>query len=368
MKKAIIGLTLCAATMAACQEDPPPPPPPVIPEPSAAKTDAKSAPTARTGVPRISPETMKRYRVETCVFGSQGLRVARDAYTSSLAGKPPSPQNLPSLGEYPDGRPAPKQERVEGRPPALAAAGQLPFVRHVRACSIAKSLKDPAWTELDAAVLAFEEYASKLNKALLDASRYYQRNQWEKDDFARGKTIHEELTKLFPQLDAELDKLVAAFTAWYPEHTASPDKLDEAGQLAHDAANDARTLTLLLMAKERDDTKIQEGLAAIEKKRDALVKISTDQPDAAHPRVVAPKLIQFIDAAKEGHHYRVTSSYADLVEANQRALAQLLRKRGDMRGGNMPVRALKPRIGRELPNVSKLKTAPPASAAPKQED
>lgn len=297
---------------------------------------------------------MKRYRVETCYFGSIGLAVSRDAYMA-LKGEP-SADNVPSLGEFPETRARPGDDkRVEGRAPILAAGRQLPFVRHVRACAIAKSLKEPANEELDAAVLEYDSYVSELNKTLLEASRYYARKQWEKDEFKGGKAIHDKLAKAFPELDERTAKFGQAVTKWLAE-TKDGEEVDDAGKVALEAVRDAREFSLMVLAPERDKAKMEELIAAVQKSHDALAAMMDAEAtkEAPHPRVMVPKLVEFLTAAKEVaaidgklsgvQLYPTTAAMAELVEAHQRSLAQLLRKRGDVMAGGQPLRMLDPRV------------------------
>ena len=356
------ALAMGASSLTGCKEDPPPPPTPAADTATAAasgpagpKGSSAIPPhhrAARMNVPRISPATMKKYRVEACYFGSLGVTVAAEAYQTSLGGAEPSTAKIPSFGEYPETKKLPGQKKMAGRAPILAAGRQLPFVRHVRACSIAKSLKEPAHEELDAAVVAFEGYISGVNKALLDATRYYTRKQYEKDDFKRAKQIHTTLSESFPKLDEELKKFGDVVNKWALDNTKTEEKLDDAGQLAQTVLHDARALTLMFLEEERDKGKIGEAITALEQKRDELLTKHESDKQAPHPRVMGPKLLQFINAAKAAaeidgkleaeQRYPVTAHMANLVEANQRALAQLMRQRGDVGGSRVPIRALKP--------------------------
>src|SRR5690606_33295239 len=125
----------------------------------------------------------------------------------------------------------------------------LPFVRHIRSCSIAKTMKEPAYEGLDKQLAEFEAYINGLNKALLDTQRYYTRKQHEKDELKRGKELHKTLTEMFPELDAKLAAFAEAVAKWQPQQGEPKEELDEAGKLSNQAIADARALAALLLAE-----------------------------------------------------------------------------------------------------------------------
>ena len=373
-----VAVLLTLGGLSGCKEDPPPPPPATGSASPAAASGTAAARQQRAKVPRVSPLSMKRYRVDTCYFGSLGLRVARDAYLASLGGAEPSPTKLPEFGDYSDGEPAPAKAgdadppkaRVPGRPPSpMAAARQLPFMRHVRACSIAKALKDPAVEGLDPALVEFDAYVSKLNKALMDATRYYGRKQWEKDEFSRGKAIHETLVASFGQLDDELAKLGEAVNKWMAAAEPGPEKLDDAGKVGVRAEGEARKLTLALLAETRDGEAVTKLTEELSKSLAELEELNAKDKTAPHPRIVVPKLKTFVAAVEaaakiEGklsptQAYPISAEMANLVEANQRALAQLLRQQAGPSGPRQRVMPPKLREGAQRPRVRAGRPQPP---------
>jgi len=362
----LIAMTTSLGVLGACKDDPPPPPPPTADTASTSAPQAKGKPTRpsardRTTVPRISAESMKQYRVETCYFGSMGLKVARDAYMASVGKTGPSATNLPDFGEYPENKPREenkpdgkpdaegkaKPERKVGRRRPLGGGRALPFIRHVRACSIAKSLKQPAYPELDAAVGEFEDYANDLQRLFLDATRYYAREQYKKDDFKRGKSIHEKLMEKLPMLDDKLAAFTKAMEAWWPEMKPGDEKLDEAGKVSLAAVNQARDAVRALMGSERDDAALDEAIEGLEAKLETLKADLDEDRTAPHPRVMVPKLEEMVEALKAAkavdgpldamQSYAVTAGMAGLIEAHQRGVAQLLRRSGGG-GARMPIR------------------------------
>jgi hypothetical protein len=83
-----------------------------------------------------------------------------------------------------------------------------------------------------------------------------------------------------------------------------------------------------------------------------------------HSRIVGPKLQLFMVVLEEigdakklttEQRYNLTYTMADVIEANQRGLAQLLRKRGDTMPAQQtdPSRLIKPRMKAAVPQPGK---------------
>ncbi len=382
MKHRIVRLVAVAALFApilgACKEDPPPPP---LPEPArsgkaAGNAQGKKGPKNRftdSRVPKITPATTKAYRVESCYFGSLGLRVARDAYAKSLGGAEPGPNKIPEFGDYPENRKlaeaakkrqeAAKKRDAEAatrgaagvpkRRPMVGPTPQIPFLRHLQSCRVSKTLKQPKLEALDKAIADFEQYVSPLQRTLLDAHRYYARKRFEKDDFKRSKKLHENLVKGFAELDDKLAAFHTAVAAWRAEGPAPTEKLDEGGTVALRAVGEARALTFLFLAETLDGEAIKEGLEQVRKTNEELKARSEGGRKEVFSKFLPPKLQIFIDAVQEASKatakltpeqaYPVTAAMTGILEANHRALGQLLRQRGDTKAGR-PTRLVNPRV------------------------
>jgi hypothetical protein len=409
-------LSICAILVAAgsvpaagCKDDPPPPP---TPDTASASASSRSTPDRK--MVRLSPEAMKAYRVETCYYGALGLRRARDAYLASVGNAEPSADKIPSFGEYPDvrkfagdgekGDKGDKKEQKDKTEPAVAASGsatpapktsgsaagvppggsamghggmqgrpgmtptrQLPFVRHLRSCSVAKTLKTPAYEGFDGKLEEFEKYSTKLNQTLLEAQRYYTRKQYEKDEFKRGKELHKTLTDEFGKLDEQLKAFDGAIRGWYDKLKPPPDELDEGGKMASEAVGEARKLTLALLAGEANAEKAKDPLEKVKKTITTLEDRHEKDKREAHAAIVTPKLKAWVgviehvlkdgDKLSDESNYLVSAAMAELVEADQRAVAQLLRGKGGggsgMRG---PMRLNKP--GLRQPGMEQLPSKP----------
>jgi hypothetical protein len=392
----VFGLVSLVASLlvCGCKDDPPPPPIATVPasaqaDPAAGKGKANKhrldAVRRSNKVPRLKPETTKRYRTQTCYFGAHGIALARDAYLSSLAGGQPGPSKVPSFGDYPEHAKLREHFKAKGRKTAFLGRG-LPFVRHVRSCAIAKTIDKGKNSSLDAATSRLDSYVSPLNKSLMEAHRYYARKEYERDGFAKGKVLHGQLTKAFAQLDAELEAFGKVAAPWMRGLGPVPQKLDEGGKIAAKAVAQARTLTLEVLALDATApaaTKagIEAGLQALSLTRDELQKRQTAAAGEPHPRVVMPRLASFVAAATElskklasgtkldaAARYPVTSAMAALIEANHRAHTHLLRRAA----GAGPMRMLKPpmhhigRTGRPITTRAQpaTTTAATAKAAP----
>ncbi len=375
-KLAVIA-AFCAPILGACKEDPPPPP---LPSPARSgrvaasgspKMNARNRLSDRR-VPKIDGATTKAYRIDSCYFGSLGLQVARDAYAKSLGGAEPGPGKIPEFGDYPENRKlaeaakkrqeAAKKRADEARKsgaaglpdrrPILGPTPQVPFLRHLQSCRVAKTLKAPKMDGMDQAIADFEQYVSPLQRTLLDAHRYYGRKRYEKDDFKRSKKLHDDLVKSFAELDERLGAFQEAVTAWRAERQPPAEKLDEGGTMAQAAVEEAEALTLMLLADKPDAAAIQESLDKLKKASEELKARKEAGRREVHAKFVPPKLDELITAAEAvakvptkltpQQSYPVTAAMVLVLEAHYRALGQLLRQRGDTKDG--PSRLIAPRF------------------------
>ncbi len=396
---ALALFALSGSILVGCKEDPPPPP---MPEPKGSvkargKPALRSPKMSSARLPDISDETMKRYRLELCRYGSYGLKFASDAYLGSLAGAAPSKDKIPTFGDHPDSSGKPKLNgRAAGR--ALPFYGQLPFGRHVRACSLAKRLTKPATPELNEALAAFDTFSAPLNRKLMEALRYYGRQQYKKDKFQRAAALHKELIKVFPQIDGQLASLDKAAEAWLSTLKKQSEKLDKAGDLASAALDEARNVVKIAMADVVDEAAFKEaaaklvkaieaveaqantemGTATADKGKDkdkdktkaaaasakptAAAKTKPNPRKAASPfaRVVPPQLKKLELAVEKAQgaikdkklsvaaRYGLALRLATALEANHQALGQLLRVQGKTKAGG-PLRLMKPRVRANTP-------------------
>lgn len=215
--------------------------------------------------------------------------------------------------------------------------------------------------EVDAALAAYAPFAVDLAKNIVAANVYYQREEYKKDNFAKGKELHKKLVEQFGKLDELAEKLGAAIAAWRKEHPADLEKAEQGQKLAHAAFEDARALVLAAIPKKPDAAAYKASLASLEKSAAALKEF--ESTNAADPwgKLMNPALDSFIKAAKEAEakldkgldpdtFLGLVTSFTSVIEAKHRALSRSLI--GKNQG---PARVVSPR-------ASAAPTAAPAEA------
>lgn len=384
-----VASLVCGVSLGGCKDDPPPPPLPAASAASASAARPEGPPSHQA--PAYSDATTKRFRVELCFYGAHGLRITRDAYLASLAGKEPSPDRLPEFGSFPTlddtatpptasataaGKTAPASKTAPsakpaasgspviaeavvtpGRPALMAGFDRLPYIRFLSSCTLAardESLgKEAGDADLKKALSDFETWVAPLNRGILAAQRYYGSKQYESDKFARGASMHKELVTAFEQLDAKFAELTKAFLAWEPTLGKPSETLDKGGEVAFDVVDKARTIGALLLGEKPDGEVLKGAIAALEAARPALEAAAKEDPKAPHPREVLGRVGRVLTAATRAQAslgdrkalgsatFLVMNELAGLVEANHRALGQLLRLTGQTKPVS-PVTGLRP--------------------------
>lgn len=282
--------------------------------------------------PPISKGTLKRMRVELCLFGVVGLEVARDAYWESLGNDTPRAGNTPSFGSYPEW----ETRRRKGKPSLAEEMGRLPFDRHVRSCASAKHLKEPPYAKLDPELATFDKLISELNRTVSDAARYYARNEWSRDGFKKGHEYHQSLSDTFSGLDAAAATYAKAVDAWRDTLGPIEEELDQGGKISARAADaGVRLASRLLDPPPRNADAIDKYGAELTTAAGELAAHGKSQPDAHHPKIVGPKLDALsamvgkvaVMKGKLGSRLRweVAEAAIDVIEANHRALVQHMR-------------------------------------------
>ncbi|WP_438018564.1 DUF3829 domain-containing protein [Sorangium sp. So ce315] len=358
-----IALVLVACGAAGCKEDPPPP----QPEPASSAAANKGKANLRTPVSpiaKVDPQSMKEYRVDACYFGTLSLKQARDAYLASLGKDGPSDKKIPSFGledlAKPGGAaktalPAKPPTPTTGAAPAGSAAGpkgalgkpderrpinigaRAPYERNARACTVALSLKEPAMADVDAALAEYAPFASDLAKTIASAANYYQREEYKKDSFAKGKELHAKLLAGFEKLDAQSDKLGLAVSAWHASHLPDLSKADEGQKAAITALEDARALMVMLAGKNVDPAAVKAALQKLETSAAALKAHGTTNQTDPWPKIMAPAFDKFIGDVKAAEpkltdkgisspslYLPVVTSFVSLIEGKHRSLSRSL--------------------------------------------
>ncbi|WP_437735396.1 DUF3829 domain-containing protein [Sorangium sp. So ce1335] len=367
-----IALVLVASGVAGCKEDPPPP----QPEPASSAAANKGKANLRTPVSpiaKVDPQSMKEYRVDACYFGTLSLKQARDAYLASLGKDAPSEKKIPSFGLEDLSKPGDAKTALPAKPPTpttgaaapkttavppgaaapagSAAAGlkggperrpinigaRAPYERNARACTVALSLKEPAMPDVDAALAEYAPFASDLAKNIAAAANYYQREEYKKDSFAKGKELHAKLLEGFEKLDAHSDKLGLAVSAWHASHMPDLSKADEGQKAALTALEDARALMVMLASKNVDPAAVKAALQKLETSAAALKAHGTTNQTDPWSKIMAPAFDKFIGDVKAAEpkltdkgisspslYLPVVTGFVSLIEGRHRSLSRSL--------------------------------------------
>ncbi|WP_437725992.1 DUF3829 domain-containing protein [Sorangium sp. So ce861] len=367
-----IALVLVASGVAGCKEDPPPPQP-EQPASSAAANKGKNLRTPVSPIAKVDPQSMKEYRVDVCYFGTLSLKQARDAYLASLGKDEPSEKKIPKFGTEDQAKAgdAPKG-LLPAKPPvpgaaAAAASGsaaagaakagptppgkderrpfnfsaRAPHERNARACTVALSLKEPAMPDVDAALAEYAPFATELAKNIATAANYYQREEYKKDSFAKGKELHAKLIDGFQKLDAHSDKLGLAVSAWHSSHLPDLSKAEEGQKAAITALEDARALMVILASKNVDPAAVKTALQKVETSTAALKTHGTSHQTDPWAKIMTPALEGFIRDVKAAEpkltdqgisspalFLPVVTSFVSVVEGKHRALSRSLMAKG----------------------------------------
>lgn len=355
-----VALVLAVSGAAGCKDDPPPP----QPEPASSAAPDKGKANVRkpvSTVAKVDPESMKKYRVDVCYFGTLSLKQARDAYLASLGKNEPSEKKLPSFGveEAPkpggaakDAKPggAAKDATATGAKttPALPASKltdrrptnmgiRAPHERHARACTVAVSLKNPAMPEVDAVLAEYAPFATDLAKNIAAAMNYYHREEYKKDKFEKGKELHKKLLEGFEKLDAHSDKLGAAVAAWHAAHPPDLSSAEEGQKAATATLEDARALMILLNGKTVDVAAAKAALEKLEKSAAEFKTYSTSHATDPWAKIMMPAFEKFIAEVKAAEpkltdkgitspelQLPVITKFVSLIEGRHRSLSRSL--------------------------------------------
>ncbi|WP_437648679.1 DUF3829 domain-containing protein [Sorangium sp. So ce362] len=373
-----IALVLVASGAAGCKEDPPPP----QPEPASSAAANKGKASLRTPVSpltKVDPQSLKEYRVDVCYFGTLSLKQARDTYLASLGKDEPSEKKIPKFGteEQAKAGDAPKG-LLPAKPPVPGAAAaktgpgkddrrpfnfsaRAPHERNARACTVALSLKDPAMPDVDTALAEYAPFATDLAKTIASAANYYQREEYKKDSFAKGKELHAKLIADFQKLDAHSDKLGLVVSAWHSSHMPDLAKADEGQKAAITALEDARALMVILSSKNVDPAAVKTALQKVETSAAALKAHGTTHQTDPWSKIMTPALDGFLRDVKAAEpkltgqgisspalFLPVVTSFVSVIEGKHRALSRSLIAKGQA-ATREAARAAKPAAPADAP-------------------
>jgi tetratricopeptide (TPR) repeat protein len=374
-------LVFAPSVLGGCKKDEPVTQPETAPSATGSPSGKAKLPlrNSMAPVPKIEPQAMKDYRLEVCYFGTLTLRQARDAYLASLGKDEPSEKKIPNFGmpaalpptsmippvTAPGAGSAGPTPGASARPatpvaiPATSGSAALgrrmadmglraPHERNARACTVAAGLKEPAMPDVDAALKDFAPFALELSRNIAAASVYYQREEFAKDKFEKGKELHKKLVADFAKLDELSDKLAVAINAHREKNPVDTSKLDEGEKAVVQAYGDARGIIGLLLAKKIDTAAYKAAIANIEKSVEAVKAISTKNTNDTWTKITTPSLEAFLKGARDAESkitdkgipsdafLQLVNTFTAVIEGKHRALSRSLIAKGqtiDPRGG-----------------------------------
>jgi hypothetical protein len=256
---------------------------------------------------------------------------------------------------------------------------RAPHERNARACTVAAGLKEPAMADVDAALKDFAPFALELSRNVAAASVYYQREEYTKDKFEKGKDLHKKLVADFAKLDELSDKLAAAIAAHREKNPVDTSKLEDGEKAVLQAYTDSRAILGLLVAKKVDAAAYKAAVAAIEKSVEGLKtvgsKAAADAKAANDPKnvndtwakITTPAFEAFLKSVRDAEakitdkglpsdaFLQVVNSFTAVIEAKHRALSRTLIAKGQTidphgapgGGGRVPVPGLRPEIQKD---------------------
>jgi hypothetical protein len=361
-----IAFVLATAGAAGCKEDPPPAKPD-LQAPSASAKGKLNLRTPVAPIAKVDPRSLKEYRVDVCYFGTLTLKQARDSYLASLGKDEPSEKKIPSFGgaaappappttppkpDAKDTKPAPTAAAKDAKAPEGAARPKpderkpfnfmmrAPHERNARQCTVATTLKEPAMPEIDPALAAFAPYAVELAKNIAAAQNYYQREEFKKDNFEKGKELHKKLVADFEKLDELHEKLGAALLAWREKNPPDLSKAEEGQKVATAAFEDGRAVLLGLIGKKIDKEAYRAAVKKLEASAEALKTYGTGHQADPWPKIMSPQADAYLRALKEAEpkitdkgvdpdaFIPVINAFTSLIEAKHRALSRWLISKG----------------------------------------
>jgi hypothetical protein len=202
---------------------------------------------------------------------------------------------------------------------------------------VATTLKEPAMPEVDPALAAFAPYAVELAKNIAQAQNYYQREEYKKDSFEKGKELHKKLVADFGKLDELHEKLGTAVLAWREKHPPDLSKAEEGQKAATAAFEDARAVMISLLGKTIEKDAYLAAVKKLEGSAEALKSYGAGHQADPWPKIMSPQVDSFLRALKEADlpakiqpdtFIPVINAFTALVEAKHRALSRWLVSQG----------------------------------------
>ncbi|MEO5730216.1 MAG: DUF3829 domain-containing protein, partial [Byssovorax sp.] len=243
---------------------------------------------------------------------------------------------------------------------------RAPHERNARACTASMALKEPAMAGVDEVLATYAPFAVELAKDIATATSYYQREEYKKDGFARGKELHKKLLEGFGKLDEQQSKLGAAIETYRKAHVPDATRMEEGEKITSEAFEDARKVVMVLADKKVDLVAHKANVDKLEKSVEALKTFSSSHPTDTWSKIMGGPFDAFLRASKEARISEkgvgaedfltlVTSFTTGLVESRQRALQRAMITKGQV----APIAAPPAMAGSAAP-------AEPAAPAPER--
>ncbi len=216
---------------------------------------------------------------------------------------------------------------------------------------------------IDEALATYAPFAVELAKDIAAATSYYQREEYKKDAFAKGKELHKKLLEEFGKLDEQQSKLAAAVDAYRKDHAPDASKTDEGEKTVNESLAASRSVVMVLAEKKVDVAGYKANVEKLEKTVESLKTFSTSHPNDMWTKMMMGPLDAFVRAAKEAKvsekgfgsedFLNIVTSFTNLIEIRQRGLQKAMNTRsqtalpGAPPGSPPPATLLLPR--RRLP-------------------
>jgi len=194
--------------------------------------------------------------------------------------------------------------------------------------------------DVDAALKDFAPFALELSRNIAAASVYYQREEYTKDKFEKGKDLHKKLVADFAKLDELSDKLAAAISAHREKNPLDTSKMEEGEKAVAQAYSDARGVVALLVAKKIDTAAYKAAVANLDKSVGAVKEIGTKNGNDVWAKITTPALEAFLKGSHDAESkigdkglppdafLQIVNTFTAVIEAKHRALSRALIAKG----------------------------------------
>lgn len=219
--------------------------------------------------------------------------------------------------------------------------------------------------DVDAALKDFAPFALELSRNIAAASVYYQREEYTKDKFEKGKELHKKLVADFAKLDELSDKLGAAVLAYREKNPIDSSKMEESEKAVFTAYGEARAIIGLLVGKKVNVDAYKADVANLEKSVGVVKELGTKNANDNWAKITTPAFEAFLKGARDAEakltekalppdtFLQLVNTFTALIEAKHRALSRSLIAKGQtiepQIGGRIPMPNVHPELPKELP-------------------